>query len=118
MIDLRSFEAQFLDSKGANYFQPPVSAFHPVSRPSLGGPLILLLASIANPGSDLGPIFNATGFLDQARKVKQRLFGEAFQAVFVSVGEKNAQKIVAQVTATKTGLLVGHWIGITLGVIL
>ncbi|KAL9065120.1 MAG: hypothetical protein Q9161_008438 [Pseudevernia consocians] len=119
MMDLRSFETQFLDSRWANYFQPPSDInTDTVLRPSLGGPLILLVATVVDPGSEIGQIFNATGLLDQARRVKQRFFGEALQAVFVSVGKKNAQKIVAQVTATKTRLLVGHWIGMTLGVIL
>ncbi len=114
MMDLRSFETQFLDSRWANYFQPPSDVnTDTVLRPSLGGPLILLVATMVDPGSEIGQIFNAAGLLDQARRVKQRFFGEALQAVFVSVGKKNAQ-----VTATKTRLLVGHWIGITLGVIL
>lgn len=65
MIDLRSFETQVLDSKWANYLQPPVSDPYTISRPSLGGPLILLVATIVDPGSDLGPIFNVTGFLDK-----------------------------------------------------
>ena len=115
---LRSFETQFLDSKWATYYQSPVDNDNTTSNPSLGGPLVLLAATMVDPGSDFDPMFNATGLLDQARRVKQRFLGEALQAVFVSVGKENAQKIVAQVTDTKTRLLAGHWIGFTLGVIL
>lgn len=121
-IDLRSFETQFLDLRWANYFRNPdkvLSIYDEYSiRLSLGGPLILLAATMADPGSDLDPIFDAPGFLDQARRVKQRFFGEALHAAFFSVGTKNVEKIVAQVTVTKMRLLVEHWIGITLGVIL
>ena len=49
--------------------------------------------------------------------MKQRFFGEALHAALFSVGTKNTEKIVAQVTVTKMRLLVEHWIGITLGVI-
>ena len=119
-IDLRSFETQFLDPKWATFFQPPGDdeATGAEFRPSLGGPLILLVATIVDPRSRLDPLFNAKGLLDQARRVKQRFFGEALQAVFVSVGKQNAHNFVTQVTATETRLLVGHWIGITLGGIL
>ena len=52
-IDLRSFGTQFLDLRWANYFRPPdevLSIFDDYSiRFSLGGPLILLAATIANP---------------------------------------------------------------------
>ena len=121
-IDLRSFRTQFLDLRWANYFRPPdevlsISDNYSI-RLSLGGPLILLAATIANPRSNLDPIFDAPGFLDQARRVKQRFFGEALHAAFFSLGTTNAEKIFAQVTVTKMRLLVEHWIGITLGVIL
>ena len=119
-IDLHSFEAQFLDSRWATYFKPPgdVSDTGGEYGTSLGGPLILLVATVVDPRSDLDPIFHAEGLLDQARRVKQGFFGEALQAVFVSGGKQNVQKIGAQVTASKTRLLVGHSIGVTLGNIL
>ena len=106
-IDLHTFETQFLDPRWANYFRPPdkdLSIYDNYSiRPSLGGSLILLAATMADPGSDLDPIFDATGFLEQARR---RFFREVLHAAFVSVGTKNAINIVAQVTATKMRLLV------------
>ena len=115
---LQNFETQFLDSKWATYYQSPIVNENPTTKPSLGGPLILLAATMMDPGSEFNPSFNDTGLLNQARRVKQRFLGEALQVVFVSIGQDNAQKIVAQVTDTKIRLLMGHWIGITLGVIL
>lgn len=116
-IDLLSFEAQFLDSEWENYYHPADNVQF-CQTSTLDGPLRLLAATIIDPVSDPGPLVDAAGLLDQARRVKQRFFREALQAVFVSVGKKNAHKIVAQVRATKTRLLVEHWIGISLGVIL
>lgn len=67
-IDLRSFETQFLDLRWANHFRNPdkvLSIYDEYSiRLSLGGPLILLAATMADPGSDLDPLFDAPGFLD------------------------------------------------------
>ena len=114
-IDLGSFETQFLDPGWAAYFQPPTNRLE--IRPSLGGPLLLLVATLQDPSSDLGPIFNTTRILDQAKIVKHRFFGESLQARLVAAGDENAQKITAQVIATKTRLAVGPWIGVTLGVI-
>ena len=112
-IDLHSFETQFLDPEWVNYSRPV-----DIDKRCLGGPFILLAATSIDPASDLELPVDAAGLLNQARRVKQRFLGEALQAVFVSVGKQNAQKIVAQVSATKTRLLVQNWIGITLGVVL
>ena len=114
-IDLGSFETQFLDPGWAAYFQPPTNRLE--TRPSLGGPLLLLVATLQDPSSDLGPIFNTTKILDQAKMVKHLFFGESLQARLVAAGDKNSQKITAQIVATKTRLAVGPLIGVTLGVI-
>ena len=116
-LSLDDFETQFLDSNWAAYYQSPVDNDNVNALPSLGGPLALLAATLGDTWSDNDPIFNPTDLLRQARRIKQRFFGEALQAVLMSLPKDNSQKIVAQVTVTKTRLLVGHWVGIALGII-
>ena len=89
---LQSFETQFLDSKWATYYQSPIFNDNPTTKPSLGGSLVPLAATMLDPGSDFDPVSNVIGPLDQTRRVKQRLLEEALKAVFVSVGNDNAQK--------------------------
>ena len=116
LIDLQNFEELFLDPGWSAYFQPP-DGFNAV-RPIFGGPLILLAATFGNPSSDIDSIVKGIGLLDQARRVKQRFFGEALQAAFVSTGKQNAQQISAQITTTQTRLVADYGVGITLGIIL
>ena len=104
---LQSFETQFLDSKWATYYQSPIFNDNPTTKPSLGGSLVPLAATMLDPGSDFDSVFNIIDLLNQTRRVKQRFLGEVIQVVFVLVGNDNAQKIVAQVTDTKIRLLVG-----------
>lgn len=123
IVDVQAFEAQFLDQAWSAYFQPP-GGFNE-RRPIYGGPFILLATSLAKSGStgELGSIvdpeaFNREDTLRQARRLKQRFFGEVLQASLVSLGQQNLRMIPSQVTRGMTRLIVAYWISITLGVIL
>ena len=116
LVDLRNFEDLFLSQNWSAYFQPPNG--YSAARPVFGGPLILLAELLGDAGCTLNTTIESLGLLDQAQKVKQRFFGEALQAAFVSTGKQNAQQISAQLRTAQTRLIASYGIGITLGLIL
>ena len=116
LIDLHSFEALFLNPNWSAYYQPP-GGFEEI-RPVLGGPLALLAATFGNSGFDIDEMFEGIGLVEHAQRVKQRFFGEALQASFVSTGTNSIERIPGQITTTQTRLIADVGIGIALGIIL
>ncbi|KAE8449814.1 hypothetical protein EG329_007291 [Mollisiaceae sp. DMI_Dod_QoI] len=117
ILNMTGFENTFLSQNWSTKFQPPDASTNPVmtTRPSVGGPLILvgaqngfdMLAMIANPN-----------LVEQARQVKQRLLGESMQSVFQQIGTRQAEQTQGQIGLNEERIVVSLVVGILLTVIL
>ena len=84
----------------------------------ISGPFILLAAMYGDMKFDqdsFKALPEAKDLLGNARKIRQRFYGEALQAALVPTGTRNAQAIDGQVTAIENRLFAAYGTGIALG---
>jgi hypothetical protein len=113
-INISSFEDLFLSSQWSTKFQPP-QPNPSVPYTEVAGPLLPIAAGYS---FDVNRMLASANLVDEARKVKQRFFGEALQSTFSKLGKQNAPSFDGQISFTEQRIVVSAGIGIALSTIL
>jgi len=87
-LNITGFESSFLSQDWSTKFHSPDLASNPLLslRPKFGGPLALVGAQ---NDFNLQTMFRNPNIVDQARRIKQRFFGEAIMASFTNTNNQS-----------------------------
>jgi hypothetical protein len=112
-LDTQSFERAFLSQAWSSKFQLPDPSLNSTlpAKPRLGGPLILLGAQ---HDFDLAKMMANPNFVDQARQIKQRFFGESMQAALDKIEVKQSESMQGQTVVSEQRIVVSLAVGIIL----
>ena len=110
LIDLPGFDSLFMNRPWGDQYKPPQTSLY------ISGPLLLMAPPFnANLNTMLAAGPQLVG---AARLARQRFFGEALQAAFKSISQKNAESISAKLLTTRPRLVVAFGVGLALGIIM
>ncbi|KAI9796263.1 MAG: hypothetical protein M1833_006432 [Piccolia ochrophora] len=110
-LNITGFENSFF----APNWTAKLQAVNATLSPKIGGPLIPLAA---RHNFDVDSMLDASDLIDEARRVKQRFFGEGLQSAFMATSKESATQLTGEIAVTEERVVVSIGIGLTLGILL